>query len=295
MQTPDNVKVGDMFRVIGIGSYWGNCATWDIVSIKSDDSDWFPMLCNISRGWEEACVAWHYLEPYQEPTKEPTPKKIAVHTPTQESYDRLMRLYDRKGWRWTFGEKPSYRWFNSRGDCLYHSMEDNISSRNINGVKVWYKIITVDEAEQLLFPWEKKESVIEVAWVKVFVTDELPNPQPLSSITKKPMNALQTLRNKIFFTDKLGEKTNKIIEEAQELCKWYDSTANRASRAARKITGLIDALEGAYDSQDIKAYGDCKDKLEQVLAWIKKDPESLTLSQLGKKEVKEEEKYDASI
>ena len=119
--------------------------------------------------------------------------------------------------------------------------------------------------------------------------------QPLSSIIKKPMNALQTLRNKIFFTDKLGEKTNKIIEEAQELCKWYDSTANRASRAARKITGLIDALEGAYDSQDIKAYGDCKDKLEQVLAWIKKDPESLTLSQLGKKEVKKEEKYDASI
>lgn len=226
MQTPDNVKVGDMFRVIGIGSYWGNCATWDIVSIKSDDSDWFPMLCNISRGWEEACVAWHYLGPYQEQTKEPTPEKIAVHTPTQESYD--------------------------------------------------------------IFLEEDKKELLET--VEMLASKS----QPLSSI-KKPMNALQTLRNKIFFTDKLGEKTNKIIEEAQELCKWYDSTANRASRAARKITGLIDALEGAYDSQDIKAYGDCKDKLEQVLAWIKKDPESLTLSQLGKKEVKKEEKYDASI
>jgi hypothetical protein len=35
--------------------------------------------------------------------------------------------------------------------------------------------------------------------------------------------------------------------------------------------------------------------LEQVLAYIKKDEESQVLSQLGKKEEKKEEKYDASI
>lgn len=27
-------------------------------------------------------------------------EKIAVHTPTKESYDRLMKAYEKKGWKW---------------------------------------------------------------------------------------------------------------------------------------------------------------------------------------------------
>jgi hypothetical protein len=48
------------------------------------------------------------LNPEDKPVLTLTPlEKIAVHTPTQEEYDTLMRVYECGGWKWIDGRLPT--------------------------------------------------------------------------------------------------------------------------------------------------------------------------------------------
>jgi len=89
-------------------------------------------------------------------------EKIAVHTPTKESYDRLMKAYDKKGWRWCDWEKPTE--FNDRHHYWEQTaidMHDKFCKQTIESQKVsWYTIITVEEALAKLWQYERGQEVL---------------------------------------------------------------------------------------------------------------------------------------
>lgn len=80
------------------------------------------------------------------------PQKIVVHTPTQEDFDRLMRAYEQKGWKWFSGDRPTkyYPWERyAEKTCVGFKNSfcyDSKSYLDMNS----YQIISVDEALQRL-------------------------------------------------------------------------------------------------------------------------------------------------
>ena len=81
-------------------------------------------------------------------------EKIAVHTPTKESYDILMKAYEKKGWKWNSGVKPSnYCWYPTR----YIMFNDNFICVQ---KEYWYTIITVEEALARLWQYERGQEVL---------------------------------------------------------------------------------------------------------------------------------------
>jgi hypothetical protein len=88
-------------------------------------------------------------------------QKIAVHTPTQKDFDKLMEAYEKKGWKWRSGERPteitdigkilgskvidSYK----KNTCVFYGNNFGFWSKDLY-IAHGYRIISVKEAVKLL-------------------------------------------------------------------------------------------------------------------------------------------------
>jgi len=80
-------------------------------------------------------------------------EKIAVHTPTKESYDRLMKAYEKKGWNYKNPERIN--------EFMYIDCHDNWDYGNrTTQINLWYTIITVEEALARLWQYERGQRVL---------------------------------------------------------------------------------------------------------------------------------------
>lgn len=94
-------------------------------------------------------------------------EKIAVHTPTKESYDRLMKAYKKKWWKRAGWQEATYFDFKSREYNLYHLFMDRFYSIS---EQLDYTIITVEEALARLCQYERGQEVLvstnNIMWSK---------------------------------------------------------------------------------------------------------------------------------
>lgn len=89
-------------------------------------------------------------------------EKIAVHTPTKESYDRLMKAYEKKGWRW-ISNTPTleYNWYSvNKEDTVVEFCNLFWQSPTSYYKTLWYTIITVEEALARLWQYERGQEVL---------------------------------------------------------------------------------------------------------------------------------------
>lgn len=137
-------------------------------------------------------------------------ERIAVHTPTKESYDRLMKAYEKKGWHtsginWCdYGNETAIE-FSMHSTYLW---TDYYKSRQ-------YTIITVEEALARLWQYERGQEVL--------VRNNIKNPRHkriyVTSIewAEYPHICVDTEREENFKQDKKfyfsGYKIIKPIEE----------------------------------------------------------------------------------
>jgi len=71
-------------------------------------------------------------------------EKIAIHCQTQEEYDQLLEIYEKKGWKRRNGHHPKWFIFFYEGVCV--EFWDNFTHATIGKYQVdWYKVLTFKE------------------------------------------------------------------------------------------------------------------------------------------------------
>lgn len=251
---------------------------------------------------------WEYIESEQQEAKTDELKDIDVPKSKypQRVLDLAMEEYNIKpnsnagsdfiewhGFTWD----TSRQWYYARKEAYnqknYTLLQERVDKNKTNIEDEWHmpwddEYYTVKKENGTInLYWKWIHEILKEKWIDL--------QQPLTPSPIKKMSVLQTLRNKTFFTEKRATETNKVLDKANELMEWLESTVKRADEARYKIGVLKNTIEIAFENNDINAYKINTEKLLDVIEFIEKDPEAKTLTQLGKKEAKKVEKYDSSI
>jgi len=94
--------------------------------------------------------------------------KIAINTKTQEEYNRVIEIFEKKGWVWNSWRLPT-NWLNMWNDYKENTCVDyknNFRRADINSdIQLWYKIISFQEFLEM----EWKEEFVR--WERVLMRD----------------------------------------------------------------------------------------------------------------------------
>lgn len=139
-------------------------------------------------------------------------EKIAVNVRTQEEYDELMDIYEKKGWSFMWKQKPkgeSYWYMHEEDTCITYCDAFHLSRSSFHEEK-GYRVITLSELKQM-----EQDIIWNQNWVAiddlVHRRDESPLPRYVYVSSDSAEYALKSKNKRLLIAILPGNTSHKYI------------------------------------------------------------------------------------